>query len=75
MSQMSLAHYGLAMEPFCVTSGPKFLYPSATHRDAKASLLHGIQSGRGFTALIAAPEMGKTTLLFDFEDSTQRAGS
>jgi type II secretory pathway predicted ATPase ExeA len=40
------------------------LYLSHTHREALASLLYGIRSGSGFTALIALPGMGKTTLLF-----------
>lgn len=58
-------HYKLALQPFGVTPDPRFLYLSATHREAMASLLHGIRSGRGFTALIAIPGMGKTTLLFN----------
>ncbi|HZV58895.1 MAG TPA: AAA family ATPase [Candidatus Eremiobacteraceae bacterium] len=58
-------NYKCAAQPFGVTPDPRFLYLSATHREAMASLLHGIQSGRGFTALIAAPGMGKTTLLFN----------
>ena len=36
-----------------------------SHREAIASLLYGITSGRGFMALIAEPGMGKTTLLFE----------
>jgi general secretion pathway protein A len=31
-----------------------------------ASALYGVSTGRGFTAIIAYPGMGKTTLLFDF---------
>ncbi|HEY2548616.1 MAG TPA: AAA family ATPase [Candidatus Acidoferrum sp.] len=58
-------HYKLALQPFGVTPDSRFLYLSATHREAMASLLYGIQSGRGFTALIAAPGTGKTTLLFN----------
>src|SRR4029077_16962094 len=34
------------------------------HREALASLYYGIETGRGFLALIAKPGMGKTTLLF-----------
>lgn len=58
-------HYKLAVQPFGVTPDPAFLYLSATHREAISTLVHGIRSGRGFTALIAAPGMGKTTLLFN----------
>jgi type II secretory pathway predicted ATPase ExeA len=69
---MLLAHYNLAVQPFGVTPDPRFLYLSATHRKAMASLLHGIRSGRGFTALIAAPGMGKTTLLYNLLSTLQR---
>jgi general secretion pathway protein A len=62
---MILKHYKLPMQPFGVTPDPKFLYMSSTHREAMASLVHGILSGRGFSALIAEPGMGKTTLLFN----------
>jgi len=62
---MLTEHYKLAVQPFGVTPDPRFLYLSATHREAMASLLYGIQSGRGFTVLIAEPGMGKTTLLFN----------
>lgn len=65
MSRMLLERYKLGVQPFGVTPDPRFLYLSATHREAIASLLHGIRSGRGFTALIAAPGMGKTTLLLN----------
>jgi general secretion pathway protein A len=57
-------HFKLGVQPFGVTPDVKFLYLSQTHREALASLFYGIHSGRGFTALIALPGMGKTTLLF-----------
>jgi len=61
---MFLEHFKLSVQPFGVTPDPRFLHLSRTHREALASLLYGIHSGRGFTALIAAPGMGKTTLVF-----------
>jgi general secretion pathway protein A len=61
---MLLEHYGLREQPFGVTPNPRYLYLSPSHREALASLVYGIDSGRGFLALIAAPGMGKTTLLF-----------
>jgi len=61
---MLLEHYGLREQPFGVTPNPRFLYLTPSHREALASLVYGIDSGRGFLALIAAPGMGKTTLLF-----------
>ena len=60
---MLLEHFKLGSQPFGVTPDTRFLFLSNTHREALASLFYGIQSGRGFTALIAPPGMGKTTLL------------
>ncbi|HEV2114377.1 MAG TPA: TonB family protein [Terriglobales bacterium] len=61
---MYLKFYGLREEPFGVTPDPRFLCASPTYLEAQATLEYGIRSGRGFTALIAKPGMGKTTLLF-----------
>jgi len=61
---MLTEHFKLSAPPFGVTPDPSFLYLSNTHREALASLFYGIHAQRGFTALIAAPGMGKTTLLF-----------
>jgi type II secretory pathway predicted ATPase ExeA len=56
--------YRFAEQPFGVTPNPSFLYLGKTHREALASVLHGLVSNRGYTALIAGPGMGKTTLLW-----------
>jgi general secretion pathway protein A len=61
---MVLNYYKLREEPFGVTPDSRYLYASATHREALASVLYGLEAGRGFVALIAKPGMGKTTLLF-----------
>ena len=61
---MYLKFFGLREEPFGVTPDPRFLYLSAAHREALASLYYGIEAGRGFLGLIAQPGMGKTTILF-----------
>jgi len=61
---MFLEYYGLRDQPFGVTPDPRYLYFSATHREALASLFYGIETGCGFLTLIAPPGMGKTTLLF-----------
>src|SRR5207244_11049083 len=59
-----LDFYGLREQPFGVTPDPRYLYLSVGHREALASLIYGVESGRGFMALVARPGMGKTTLLF-----------
>jgi general secretion pathway protein A len=61
---MYLEYFGLREQPFGVTPDPRFLYLSAAHREALASLYYGVEAGRGFLGLIAKPGMGKTTLLF-----------
>jgi general secretion pathway protein A len=60
---MFLEYYKLQHQPFGVTPDPRFLYFGATHREAYASLLYAIETKRGFSALVAEPGMGKTSLL------------
>lgn len=62
---MILDYYHLREQPFGVTPDPRFWFASATHREALASILYGLESKRGFVALIARPGMGKTTVLFN----------
>jgi general secretion pathway protein A len=62
---MVLRHFNLREQPFGVTPDPRFLCATATHREALAALLYGIESGLGFVSLIANPGMGKTTILFE----------
>src|ERR1700730_4471096 len=61
---MFLDFYKLREQPFSDTPDPRSVYLSETHREALASLFYGLETGRGFLALIAEPGMGKTTLLF-----------
>jgi general secretion pathway protein A len=61
---MFLDFYRLREQPFGVGPDLKYLYFSPSHREALASLFYGIETGRGFLALIAEPGMGKTSLLF-----------
>jgi general secretion pathway protein A len=60
---MILNYYSLPEQPFGATPDPRYLFAGGTHREALASLLYGIEAGRGFIALIAKPGMGKTTIL------------
>jgi general secretion pathway protein A len=63
---MVTSFYNLNEQPFGVTPDPRYLFLGASHREALASIQYGVTAGRGFTALIAHPGMGKTTLLFEF---------
>lgn len=63
---MFLSYFNFAEQPFGATPDPRFLFQSASHREALASLYCGFYANRGFTALIAEPGMGKTTLLMEF---------
>jgi len=66
---MFLEFYKLREQPFGVSPDPRFLYFGSTHREALASLLYAIETKRGFSALVAEPGMGKTSLLFRMLDS------
>ncbi len=70
---MFLDFYRMKEQPFGVTPDPRFLYLSRGHREALASLYYGIESGRGFVALIAQPGLGKTTLTFQLIEKLQQA--
>jgi general secretion pathway protein A len=60
---MFLRFYALNEQPFGVTPDPRFLYMGASQQEAFSSLVYGIETGRGFMALIAGPGLGKTTIL------------
>jgi general secretion pathway protein A len=60
-----LPHFDLQEQPFDTAPDPRYLFAGKTHREALSSLLHEIEAGLDFVALIAKPGMGKTTLLFE----------
>ena len=70
---MLAQYFGFSEDPFGVTPDARFLYESATHSEALASLKYAFLSARGFTALVAAPGMGKTTLLMRFLDEIRQS--
>ncbi len=69
---MFLEFYQMKEQPFGVTPDPRFLYLGDSHREALASLYYGVESNRGFVALIAQPGLGKTTLTFQLLQKLQR---
>jgi general secretion pathway protein A len=66
-----LDFYGLKEQPFGVTPDPRFLYMSPSHQEALASLYCAIENNRGFSAMVAPPGMGKTSLLFRLLESVK----
>jgi len=61
---MFLKFFGLREQPFGVTPDPRFLYLSPAHREALASVFYGIETGRGFLALIAMREWARLPCSF-----------
>jgi general secretion pathway protein A len=55
--------YGLRELPFELTPNPRYLYLPRQHREALTTLIYGLSSAKGVTALIGEAGMGKTTLL------------
>ena len=55
--------YGLRELPFELTPNPKYLFLTRQHREALSTLIYGLSSAKGVTALIGEAGTGKTTLL------------
>jgi general secretion pathway protein A len=70
---MMWEYFGIREDPFGAVPDPRFLHLTEGHREALASLEYGFVSNRGFTSLIAAPGLGKTTLLFTFLEKIRAA--
>ncbi|MCP4035814.1 MAG: AAA family ATPase [bacterium] len=60
---MYCEHYGFVRRPFEMTPDPSFLYLGEAHREGLATLVYGVQSGKGFVLLTGEVGTGKTTLL------------
>jgi len=63
--------YGFKELPFNVTPDPRFLYRSASHRDALAYITYGVFQRKGFVALTGEVGVGKTTVVKAFIDLFQ----
>ncbi len=64
-------YYGFKELPFNVTPDPRFLYRSASHRDALAYITYGVFQRKGFVALTGEVGVGKTTVVSAFVDLFQ----
>jgi len=56
--------YGFSEKPFELTPDPKFLYVTRSHREALASMIHGIKNRKGFISMTGEAGTGKTTLIY-----------
>lgn len=59
---MYLNFFDLKKEPFQITPDPEFLFLSASHREALASIIYGIEKRKGFIAIMGGVGLGKTTI-------------
>jgi general secretion pathway protein A len=64
-------YYGFKELPFNVTPDPRFLYRSASHRDALAYITYGVFQRKGFIAVTGEVGVGKTTVVGAFVDLVQ----
>jgi len=55
--------FGLRELPFDLTPNPRFLYLTASHREALSNLEYGLSSAKPLTLLIGEAGTGKSTLL------------
>jgi general secretion pathway protein A len=55
--------YGFSEKPFELTPDPRFLYLTRSHREALASMIHGIKNRKGFISMTGGVGTGKTTLI------------
>lgn len=61
--------YHLQAEPFSVTPDPSHFFASPSHREALAALIYGIESRRGFIAIVGEVGLGKTTVIRAYLES------
>ena len=60
--------YGFSEKPFELTPNPRFLYLTRSHREALASMTHGIKNRNGFISVTGDVGTGKTTLIYSLLD-------
>lgn len=60
---MYLEFFGLAQSPFNNTPDPAFFFEAKTHREALASMIYGIEQGKGFIMVSGDVGTGKTLLI------------
>ena len=56
--------YGLKKLPFSITPDPSFVYMSASHHEALAQMLYGIQERKSLIVVTGEVGVGKTTMIY-----------
>jgi type II secretory pathway predicted ATPase ExeA len=64
--------FELNERPFDLTPNPKYLFLTASHREALSSLDYGMAAGTGVTVLVGDAGTGKTTLIKAALESSDR---
>ena len=59
---MYTEYFGLHEKPFELSPDPRYLFLSASHREALGHLIYGIEQREGFIAITGEVGTGKTTL-------------
>jgi general secretion pathway protein A len=72
---MYMSFYRLREEPFGITPDPRFLYLSASHRDALAAMVYGVSQRKGFVSVIGEVGTGKTIVLRAFLERLDRSST
>ena len=57
------SYFGFRESPFSISPDPRFFYANSVYLEAYASLRYGIETKKGFVAIIGEVGTGKTTLL------------
>lgn len=60
---MYLKFFQFDRAPFNITPDPDFLFLSAAHKEALASILYGVEQRKGFILVVGEIGVGKTTVL------------
>jgi general secretion pathway protein A len=64
--------YHLTKEPFHITPDPEFLFLSPSHKEALASMIYGVEEGKGFIVITGEVGVGKTTILHSFLEKADK---
>ena len=65
---MYLRFFKFRKHPFHITPDPEFLFLGPSHKEASASISHGIGARKGFIAVTGEVGVGKTTIVRSYLD-------